>query len=129
MTTKISEHQKESAELSQKLQTSSSQHILQADELSARLRSVEEQNSKLRGQEAELKSVVSKLMLAVQQAELKADQKVQREKEQLLDEFDRIMAEKILHQKKEVEDLKISHSKRSNCVTYYYFLQFMAKHE
>ena len=129
MTTKISEHQKESAELSQKLQTSSSQHILQADELSARLRSVEEQNSKLRGQEAELKSVVSKLMLAVQQAELKADQKVQREKEQLLDEFDRIMAEKILHQKKEVEDLKISHSKRSNCVTYYYLLQFMAKHE
>ena len=44
-------------------------------------------------------------------------------------EFDRIMAEKILHQKKEVEDLKISHSKRSNCVTYYYLLQFMAKHE
>lgn len=61
-------------------------------------------------QEGELKNVVNKLMNAVQQAELKADQKVQKEKQQLLDEFDKIMTERILLHKKEIEDSQQKYS-------------------
>ena len=75
-----------------------------------RLRSSEEHNSKLNTQEKELKNVVSKLMLAVQQAEFKAEQKVQQEKSILINEFEKLMAEKLLQQKKEVDDLKIGHA-------------------
>jgi hypothetical protein len=43
-------------------------------------------------------------MNAVQQAELKADQKIQKEKQQLLDEFDKIMTERILQHKREMDE-------------------------
>ena len=107
----MSEYQKEVSELSQKLQSSTNHHKLELEELSTRLRSSEESSARLKSQETELKSVVSKLMLAVQQAEMKAEQKIKQEKALLLSEFEKLMAEKLLHQKKEVDELKINHAK------------------
>lgn len=114
---KVSEYQREAAELSQKLQSSSNHHKVELEELLLRLRSSEDHNAKLNSQEKELKNVVSKLMLAVQQAELKADQKVQQEKKLLMSEFEKLMAEKLLQQKKEVDDLKINHANKYGMIS------------
>lgn len=101
--TRISELQAEVSQSTLRLQSSSSQQTQLVDDLTLRLRESEEQVGKLQSQEAELKTVVSKLMLAVQQAEMKAEQRVQSEKQQLLSEFDKIMTEKITQQKQETD--------------------------
>jgi len=101
---KVDQLQNEVVEANQRLQTINSQHNQREEDISNRLRTTEEHNSKLKMHESELKDVVNKLMNAVQQAELKAEQKVQKLKQQMVEEFDKIMSEKNLQHKKEMED-------------------------